>query len=1029
MAKSAVGLPNSDDGKFDNVAAGIDNSQMDFDPLPSNPFGHVAAGLDASAGVYYGPLGYSDANIVLKKGSGIPSHSNSRNNYTFRVIDFSDIECIAMEINKSPEMDSNQKKLLRDFMADKEMVIWIHPIGGNYGTGGLSHGTNGMQEELLSNQEKVWYSQHPCGILTSNGSIIPMPIVPGKAYRGQENGMIFKNDTSQACSYINKEGKTGFNWVAEPMATLTDSHTETTMYDQDEMDAAQTYGEKNISHGYVTNENGGGSFVDVPIYNERNYMCSLEASEAGRGSCVLCHKSIYDHATGQGIKQKEKDTEPMLSFTLNGTTAELDEINKTVKNGKTYGKDIAVSIPPKGEIEVRVGGISTVGALGEVANDIMPACCPKNADGTYDLYPAYIYPTYFGLVVTNSLLNGAEKGHAVVCKYDNAVRSPFIEAKVKNVAMSDEVRKLMKEDSGNEIAQWFPALYQECPDKSDIRIQIKSDRRVKFDNLVSVKWTKSLGRFAYCPLYFHRRLVVTLYFKGKYVKPGTYENLGEYSFYPMVCSDVAESTADDWIGITKDGARCVNGAREVISSSDLRTTIYAVDFVFEATEFQRYPIELFGAVAVYTRKDFQFDVDNDNGKFVFDKPVMPQFTRFYNYQQSLSDAYLALVKQCKISSNLTGISGDMTLDGYPLAQGITKMAQDQSVGEMDLGVDIGGARHDIFSGYAMELQTSNSGSTHDIGVKLYGVDRKMTDMQLFAAPFWDGDRLEMVCAYFEEYMKLQIKMVDHTVTHYADAKPVTRDLEKPTGTWKADTRLITGEIDGKSPDFRLQRSVDWRNPRVQFPNGTPCFEALKQLGEQCGCTFVPQLDGTCTFYELNNYGYPFYVDNQVDIVEFNEEDIVSITISPQLDNKYNTVATFGFLQQPKGSKFLPENSVEMASLFSRARSKEMPEMSIKIPWARVSVGVETAMVTWEQFKRIHRNKVSFASKEQYSGQLTVPGNNRVNHMYQRVNVCGMPFFVNSIDHSVDLQSKVWTTSYTLQYISTIGGTESSSSGL
>jgi hypothetical protein len=34
-------------------------------------------------------------------------------------------------------------------------------------------------------------------------------------------------------------------------------------------------------------------------------------------------------------------------------------------------------------------------------------------------------------------------------------------------------------------------------------------------------------------------------------------------------------------------------------------------------------------------------------------------------------------------------------------------------------------------------------------------------MKLVCAPFWDGDRLEAICAYFKHYLKVNLKMVNY----------------------------------------------------------------------------------------------------------------------------------------------------------------------------------------------------------------------------------------------------------------------------
>jgi hypothetical protein len=47
--------------------------------------------------------------------------------------------------------------------------------------------------------------------------------------------------------------------------------------------------------------------------------------------------------------------------------------------------------------------------------------------------------------------------------------------------------------------------------------------------------------------------------------------------------------------------------------------------------------------------------------------------------------------------------------------------------------------------------------------------------------------------------------------------------------------------------------------------------------------------------------------------------------------------------------------------------------------------------------------------------MTVRGNTKVNHVYQLIKVNGTYFHVYAIDHNIDLQSKSWTTTYTIAY--------------
>jgi hypothetical protein len=44
----------------------------------------------------------------------------------------------------------------------------------------------------------------------------------------------------------------------------------------------------------------------------------------------------------------------------------------------------------------------------------------------------------------------------------------------------------------------------------------------------------------------------------------------------------------------------------------------------------------------------------------------------------------------------------------------------------------------------------------------------------------------------------------------------------------------------------------------------------------------------------------------------------------------------------------------------------------------------------------------------------VLGNTDVNHVYQTIQIGSTIFFVTSIEHNIDLSSKVWTTTYSIQ---------------
>jgi hypothetical protein len=73
------------------------------------------------------------------------------------------------------------------------------------------------------------------------------------------------------------------------------------------------------------------------------------------------------------------------------------------------------------------------------------------------------------------------------------------------------------------------------------------------------------------------------------------------------------------------------------------------------------------------------------------------------------------------------------------------------------------------------------------------------------------------------------------------------------------------------------------------------------------------LDGVGYFYELNDYGYPYYVDNQTSSVQFDLSDLSSISLTPSIVNKYNSIATLGFIVKKNNDGTVDNNSIATAT--------------------------------------------------------------------------------------------------------------------
>lgn len=970
-------------------------------------------------------------NIKLVPGTNIPYHECYRRNCQFNYMEFGNVEVVTMK--SDPESSETKKNALKKIMKGKQSIIYMHTIGK---VGGLTSGNT----TIMGSGDAEKYNELPCCIQTSYGTLVPQVIVPTKNV--VDNGLSYPNGVNVQISQSKKNG--GYTWRATKLDKEDYNGDETAL--DNCINSQLTYGERVPMFKCVTNEHSGKSMVDKPIFTTRKYKCDTENDGKGSGSCAFCYKIVENNEVGDGLTQEQKEQAPMIKIQLagkmgtNGVSSQVNTIGAVIsKSGQMIGV---------------CGDNIGQGSMSAPSSDIMPPQCTNNGED-YDLYPLFMYPLYNGFIMTNSVLSNLKNGgNTIFIQYDDAIQNPIYTCKVNNVRKSDEMDNLDKVDDTSELMKWFPTLYQECRTPGSIRIKVPRSEKIDFADTISVDFYKCLGRFAYCPIYFHRKIKFTLYFKGEYQSSsdddGMDKTYGVYRFYPLVCANIGDNTADEWSGINSDGAQCVSNVRHVVDDDDLEESIYAVDFEFESSDFQRYPIEIFGAVAVYERQDFQFKVESDNGGFKFEKDIMDVFTGFAEDQKKFKSCkvtapedgsqnnwggdkkFFSLISNINVSASLDGVSGSMTLDGYPLKQGIKVFRQDQSIGEIDFAVsqkeiDSKGREvekiHPIFSGYGMALSTNDGDNNYNISVELVGINRKLEDMKLICAPFWDGDRLEMICAYFEEYAKIKIKMIDHTVTSYGGAKsvrtsPYYNGDEHSDNGWSSDSHTICNSTEIAHPSFRVPRSCDWRSPSVNFNTGTSVIDALKQLGTMTGCVCVPQLDGSIVYYELNNYGFPFYVDNQKsNIVEFEATDIISISMQPQLQNKYNSIATFGFLQRKNAQgKILAEENVQHGAFYSKTNDGNMPNVGVQYPWSRHSIGVESAMYTKMELAEVHANRVKMMTADIYLGNMTVRGNTMVDHIYQKIKVCGVEYFVISIEHSVDLSSKVWTTSYQLQCI-------------
>ena len=1008
---------------------------------------------------YLGPV---SENIKIVPGSKIPKPDTFDEECFFKYVEFN--QCEWYNKRSNPESSDARKAKLALFMRGKQSCLWVQTIGRVGGLNTESTGDEGgnnapQPSEILDDIDKEDYRKITCCMKTPYGTLIPQIIVP-TIEELYENRLKYEVAFNQDVKFTEEQKTDGYTW------RLTKDIDK--FYTTDINDINSIGYKKSDRYGVAdellqcvdcsrTSEPQNEANPDG-IFLSRGYRCITTESKTGKGCFALCYDVTHVNPPGNGDTDEIKRLCPKMNVRLSGIFG---------PNLHTDKHDVQVIIPQEGSIIGNVDDSEESGTFSYAENDVCPANCEKNRNnGAMDLRYILFYPIYKGFMMTSTVLGNVENKSGFLIQYEDENSNITSKCEVYGVKKPNDPSNAQSTsddiENRDQLMEWFPTLFQQTQDRKGIKIYVNNSGKMSFSDYVDVEFVKSTGKFCYYPIYFQRKIKFTFYFKGAYVPDSEDDpnndisnKAGKYKFYPIICTHLGEETGDEWSDgdsdnsngrghLDRNGAMPITHYRKVITDDENEETIYAVDFEYTAKKMQRYPIEFVGVVITLVRESPKFKITNGNGVFSCTSDVEGYYSGLYREELSFGsgNGFFALISQLSISANLEGVSGSMTLDGYPLTQGIEPMNQRQSVGEVDFAIQQNG-KHQLFKGYGMELSTNDSEGSYNIGVNLYGVNRKAEDMQLICPPMWDGDRLEMVCNYFQKYLNLKIKMIDHTVKSYSGAKPVAVSLDdyySTNGTWRCDTKYLIGGRKKASPTFRLPRSINWRSPAVVFANGTTCLEALKELGKKTGALLVPQLDGTLTFYELDNVGKPFYVDNQTSTVVFKNSDIISFSLQPQLQNKFNSIATFGMLKRKNAEgKTVNDENVEFGSFYTRtnevtqayngkinnnefanARSYfgDSPglDYGTQFPWAKHSVFVEQGFMKKSELKRVHDNRVKFSSSEQYIGNLTVRGNTLVDHMYQRIQVGGEDYFVISIEHSIDAGSKVWTTSYQIQCI-------------
>lgn len=941
-------------------------------------------------------------NVKITKTGNILTSEGDVKSFQYDMVNFGDIEMICMKKASSLKMEE-----LKPLINGKTHLIVVEPIS-----------QDDIDYNIVSAGDAEALVNKPSVVFSSSKSLIPQLIVPMGNVLICDNGLRMDDSTAGLESIKANNGNTGWEWIPDTKDVSGTPKTDTKFWGVRE---TQTVDAGSISMASVKSPP-----MDEDITKNRRYILNTEDFDDGYedyfgpGACVIGYQFLGGEESGVG-KGTDKNKAPHLLISL------------TSKTGVSTSKEIKISVNPKQGIYARVGEDIGQGSLTKPQITMLPPNC-KNYEAQWNCM--FLYPLYEGFAISSQgtkALNSKEDG-TIFIQYGS------VKPSLNNVDycgagsyITKEMKTIMSKHPESAI-EWFPAIVHSSDASSNIGIGVKkADDRVILDVDPYIEWEKSYGKFFYAPIFFHKRMKFSLYFFGEpqtETAGGSSEvnDSGTYYFYPVITAETKnekEETEYD-AGIKKKTGEVSNKkinygeritAKRVGSFSETNETIYRADFDFYAKKSQRFPLEVWGAVSVFKKSKFKFGLTNSNSRTEV-KENTEYYKTLFSANTNLPGMSNFTVTDptdfaigLNVSASRAGINGTLDLDEYAMSGTMTQIKLPQIMSEFCISAGLGSSQSNVFKGYALESKKSGSENNNTISIGLAGVQKKLEDLKLIAAPFWDGDRLETICYYFEKYCNVKIKMVDHNISNITAAKDTTEALTK--GTWESDSSSVVVNSSVSHPDFRVPRSTNYRKPAVDFKTGTRCIDALNKLATLTGCDFVVQPDGICYFFELNKMGIPYYIEKQTaNIVAFSPADIISINVSPYLENKYNTFATMGFIQKINRKGELVMTSVAPQVIYTPYQS-----LDTNFPWARVNTYVENGYMTLSELSEVHTNNVKFGVSDIYQGTVTVKGNTNVNHIYQKVKICGTDFFVVSIDHRIDLQTKNWTTSYGLSLYS------------
>lgn len=286
----------------------------------------------------------------------------------------------------------------------------------------------------------------------------------------------------------------------------------------------------------------------------------------------------------------------------------------------------------------------------------------------------------------------------------------------------------------------------------------------------------------------------------------------------------------------------------------------------------------------------------------------------------------------------------------------------------------------LFTGIGMGAGQSESSDGATFTIPLEGRYKKLEDIILINAPFFDGYPLGEVIIYLCKYGGLSFDVNE-----------------------QYHGNLTTGY----NEKIKSSESID--SPIVDFKAGTSILDALNQLCDLTHHSFYIKRDGKIHFYQLGVNGFPVELGYDWGAVYGSSGYSIRMNnrdVTPDFSDLRNEIV--GIAQQATSASGSDIKNIPLFPLIALKSNPTVPT----VPWSKGYLFPVNGVLSQSELEEIIQNQAYLSRKYLLTGSITVPGNPYI-EPYDQWTIEGVVYVVESVSHSMDFGSKTWTTQVTL----------------